>query len=75
MLVLVLVLAVLALLWLVRRLARRVYFAERQLLLTAQPTATSSTCVDRVSYTTPLPRTLSLGPVESFDYDDGEDDV
>ena len=73
MLTLVLALAVLGLLWLVRRLARRVYLAERMLLLTAHPTATSSTCVDRVSYTTPLPRTLSLGPVESFDYDGGDD--
>jgi hypothetical protein len=70
-LVLGLALAVLALLWLVRRLARRAYLAERMLFIASQPTQTSSTCVDRVSYTVPVPRTLSLGPVEVFDHQRG----
>jgi hypothetical protein len=63
-LVAVLSLALIAALWVIRHLVR----ATRRLALVIHrqsvPSETSSTCVDRVSYTIRLYNTTTLGPIE-----------
>lgn len=57
-------LVILWLAWMVWRLSTTVAILASMVHRYRIPSATSSTAADRVSYTTPLHKTESLGPIE-----------
>lgn len=54
--------------WMLRQMSRGTMRVLKVVRAYRVPGATYSTCVDRVSYTVPVPQTLSLGPVETLDH-------